>query len=159
MCLMICSKILSYFPTSTYDLNPKPNSVLPILSIRRHRVSLVISHCQTLISSVSPMGSRSHRDGLANSLLPIAIFSVPPRYAIGPTEFAWPTLCLLFAENGLTEFKQSVSPRWGFALALAHWSHRVDHVGSTEIPDVNILNWIGLTEFHYSVSPSLVIYV
>ena len=37
--------------------------------------------------SVSLMGSRSHRDGLANSLLPIAIISVPPRYAVGPTEF------------------------------------------------------------------------
>ena len=42
-CLMICSKILSYFPISTFDLNPKPNSDLPILSTRRHRVSLVIA--------------------------------------------------------------------------------------------------------------------
>ena len=34
---------------------------------------------ETLISSVSPMESRSHRDGLANSLLLIAIISVSPK--------------------------------------------------------------------------------
>ena len=125
-CLMICSKILSYFPTSTYDLNPKPNSDLPILSIRRHWVSHVISLCQTLISSVSPMGSRSHRDGLANSLLPIAMILVLPSYAIGPTEFAWPTLCFTYYPNrshrvwviGQTEMRlypnpsTSVPPSW-----------------------------------------------
>ena len=75
---------------------------------------------------------------------------------IGPTEFAWPTLCLVIAKIGLTEFMQSVSPRWGFALTLAHRSHRVDIVGPTEKPNIHILNWIGLTEFHYSVPPSLV---
>ena len=31
---------------------------------------------------------RSHRDGPANSLSPIAIILVSPRYAVGPTEFA-----------------------------------------------------------------------
>ena len=50
--------------------------------------SVDIATAKTLINSVSPMGSRSHRDGLANSLLPVAIISVPPRYAVGPTEFA-----------------------------------------------------------------------
>ena len=126
MCLVICSKTLNYFLTSTYDLNLKPKSVTLILPIRRHRVPLVISHCQTLISSVSPMGSRSHRDGLANSLLPIAIFSVPPRYAIGSTEFAWPNLSFTYYPNrshrvwviGQTEFwiypnpSTSVPPSW-----------------------------------------------
>ena len=33
------------------------------------------------------------------------------RYTVGPTEFAWPSLCFLIAEIGLTEFMQSVSPR------------------------------------------------
>ena len=31
MCLVICSKTLNYFPTSTNDLNLKPKSVTPIL--------------------------------------------------------------------------------------------------------------------------------
>ena len=30
MCLVICSKTLNYFLTSTNDLNPKPKSVTPI---------------------------------------------------------------------------------------------------------------------------------
>ena len=42
-CLVICSKALNYFPTSTYDLNQKSNSAPPILSIWRHRVSNVIA--------------------------------------------------------------------------------------------------------------------
>ena len=42
-CLVICSKALNYFLTSTYDLNQKSNSAPPILTIRRHRVSNVIA--------------------------------------------------------------------------------------------------------------------
>ena len=65
------------------------------------------------------MGSRSHRDGLANSLLPIAIISVPPTYAIGPTEFAWSTLYFAHYPNrsdrieklGETDSVQNVNVR------------------------------------------------
>ena len=42
-CLVICSKTLNYFLTSTYDLNQKSNSAPPILFIRCHRVSNVIA--------------------------------------------------------------------------------------------------------------------
>ena len=102
-CLMICSKILSYFPTSTYDLNPKPNSDLPIISIRCHRVSLVIATATNPRQigltdrdlGLTEMGlqtlcyllhySRSHRDMqsvppscLANSLFHLLPKSVPP---------------------------------------------------------------------------------
>ena len=48
-----------------------------------------LGHCQKTLSFQSHrQGSRSHRDGLANSLLSIAIILVPPRYAISPAEFA-----------------------------------------------------------------------
>ena len=91
-----------------------------------------------------------------NSLFPFCNILVSPKWAIGHTEFAWPTLFLLFAEIGLTEFMQSASPRWSFALTLAHRSHWVVPVSPTEISNVHILNWIGLTEFFYSVWPSWV---
>ena len=132
MCLVICSKTLNYFSISTYDLNPKPNSVLPILPIRSHRVSLVISHCQTLIILVSPMGSRSHRDGLGNSLLPLQysrshrdMQSVPPSL-LGQISVS------LITQIDPTEFEKSVKPSFGFTLTLAHRSQRVDPVSPTE---------------------------
>ena len=103
MCLMICSKILSYFPTSTYDLNPKPNSDLPIIPIRRHRVSPVIATARnpnqfglTDGISVSPrwacklsvtycnifgpteICNRSHQDCNVNSVFPFCNISVSP---------------------------------------------------------------------------------
>src|SRR3954470_4626795 len=110
MCLMICSKILSYFPISTNDLNPKPNSVLPILSIQRHRVSLVISHCQTLANRLYRYGSRSHRDGIAISLFPFCNFSVSPKEQIGPTEIAMQTLCFPFVTFRSHRKSKSVPP-------------------------------------------------
>ena len=73
-------------PLSHFHICPKPKVKLgpTDLTYPAPPSSLVI----TLINSVSPMGSRSHRDGLVNSLLPIALISVSPRYEIGPTEFA-----------------------------------------------------------------------
>ena len=77
---------------------------------------------------------------------PFYNISVSPKWAIGHTEFAWSTLCLLFAEIGLTEFTQSAPPRWGFALALAHRSHRVLPVGPPR--------FLTFTFWTKSVSPS-----
>ena len=100
----------------------------------------VIATAKTLINSVSPMGSRSHRDGLANSLLPTAITSVSLRYAIGPTEFAWPTLCFAYYPNP---------------------SHRVWVIGQTEFwiyPDPSTSvppKTLTVTRFAESVRPSL----
>ena len=103
---MICSKSpqpLSHFHICpkpkvklgpTYLIHPAPPSSLDIATTRNPNQFGLTDGIL-----VSPMGSRSHRDGLANSLLPIALFSVPPRYAIGPTEFAWPTLCFAYYPN------------------------------------------------------------
>src|SRR4051812_42386576 len=105
------------------------------------------------------MGSRSHRDELANSLLSVAIVSVPPRFATGPTEFAGQLSISLITQIGPIEFEYSVKPSFGFTLTLAHRSHRVDQVGPTEMPNGHIMNQIGPTEFSELVPPSLVICV
>ena len=159
MCLMICSKILSYFPTSTYDLNPKPNSDLPIIPIRRHRVSPVTAtarnpnqfgltdgisvsprwaykHSVTYCNILGPteICNRSHRDCNINSVFPFCNFSVSPKEQIGRTEFAWPTL-------------------W-----LANYqirSHRVCVIGLTEITLCPNPNRIGPTELHVSPTENL----
>ena len=76
-------------PLSHFQICPKPKVKLgPTDSFYLEPPSSVKPLPETLISSVSPMGSRSHRDGLANSLLPVAIISVSPIHAIDPTEFA-----------------------------------------------------------------------
>ena len=87
---MLCDMLQNPQQLSHIHIYPKPKC-----QTRPHRFDLsgatefiLHSHYQTLISSVSPMGSRSHRDGLANSLLPVVIISVSPKCAIGPTEFA-----------------------------------------------------------------------
>ena len=67
----------------TESFYPVPPSSLDIATARNpNQVGLTDG------ISVSPMGSRSHRDGLANSVLPVATISVSPRYAVGSTEFA-----------------------------------------------------------------------
>ena len=158
--LLKCLVILLQNPQplflSKYVQNLNSNSAPPIFPTRSHRVHLHLATVKNLTIWFHRYGTRSHRDGPTNSLLPVAIILVSRKCAIDPTEFAWPTLYLLFAEIGLTEFKQSVSPRWGFALALAHRSHRVDLVGPTKNSNVHIVNYIGLTEFHYKVPPTLV---
>ena len=77
-------------PFSQFQICPKPKVKLgpANLTYPVPLSSLDMATTRNLISSVSPMGSRSHRDGLANSLLPVAIISVSPRYAVGLTEFA-----------------------------------------------------------------------
>ena len=81
-CLMACLlKVLSdmlqnpQLPSHIH-IWPKPKVQLgPTDSFYPEPPSSVdIATAKTLINSVSPMGSRSQRDGLANSLLPIAIF-------------------------------------------------------------------------------------
>ena len=146
MCLVICSKILNYLPTSTYDLNQKSNSAPPILSIRRHRVSHVIATATNPSKSVSPI------DGIVISL------------------------CMSITKIGLTEFEQSVLPRLQCKLSgnllpksvppslsnrshrvyltnslerlLPNRSHRVCVIGLTEITLCPNPNRIGPTELH-----------
>ena len=102
-CLVICSKPLNHFLNSKYVQNLKSYSAPPICFIRRHQIHWH-SHWQkpnqfglTDRISVSPrwpcklsvacynyfglteMCNRSHRDGLANFLLPVAIISVSPK--------------------------------------------------------------------------------
>ena len=93
---------------------------------------------QTLGKSVSPIGiSVSPRWDCNLSVTYCSYF--------GLTEIcSWShRVCLtksLFAccWNRSPEFMQSVSPRWGFALTLAHRSHRLDLVGPTEKSKVHI---------------------
>ena len=119
-CLKTCLlKVLSDMlqspqPLSHIHICPKPKVKLGPTGLiyPAPPSSLDIATAKTLINSVAPMGSRSHRDGLAKSLLPIAIILVIPRFAIGATEFAWPTLCFTYYRNR---------------------SHRVRVIGQTEI--------------------------
>ena len=87
-CLVICSKALNYFLISTYVPNQKLNSAPPILFIRRHRVSNVIATTTNPRQIGLTDRDLGLTDGIANSLLPIAILSVSPKLAIAPTEIA-----------------------------------------------------------------------
>ena len=118
-----------------YVLNPKSNSAPPIFPIRPHRVDPRLSHCQTLTNRIHRNGSRSHRDGLANSLQSFALTSVSPSLQIGHTEMALPTLC-----NRLHLLR----------------SHQVLQIGLTEMAcqlSVALLLHFGLTELMRSVPP------
>src|SRR4051812_4169628 len=111
MCLMICSKILSYFPISTFDLNPKPNSVIPILSIRRHRISYVIRHCQNPSKSVSPIGISVSPRWDCNLTVYVHCPNRSHRVqAIGTTEIAMQTLCFPFVTFRSHRKSKSVPP-------------------------------------------------
>ena len=86
------------------------------------------------------MSDRSHQVRNANSLFPFRNVSVSPNEWIGPTEFAWPTLCLPITEIGPTEFMWSVSARLCYALTLMKLFPSSWHVGPTKNPNVHILN-------------------
>src|SRR3954465_12413862 len=113
MCLLICSKILNYLPTSTYDLNQKSNSAPPILSIRRHRVSHVIATATNPSKSVSPIGISVSPRWDCNLTVYVHCQNRSHRVcAIGTTEITMQTLRLAYYQNrshrvcviGLTEF-------------------------------------------------------
>ena len=95
-----------------YVLNPKSNSASPIFPIRTHRVDPRHSHCQTQTNRIHRNGSRSHRDGLANSLYSFVLTSVSPSLQIGHTEMACQLSVFVCTHFGLTEFCKSVTPRW-----------------------------------------------
>ena len=120
-------------PPSSYDIATarNPNSTITPIRISvslRWPCNLSVAYCSYF--DLTEMCNRSHRVFLTKSL------------------FA-------YSETGHTKFTQLVSPRWGYALTLAHRSHRVDLVGPTENSKFHIFSHIGLTEFHYSVPPSL----
>ena len=77
-------------PSSSYDITTARNPNSSVAPIR---------------ISVSPRWPYKLSVSLCN-------ISVSLRWVIGPTKFAWPILCLLFAKIGLSEFKQSASPSW-----------------------------------------------
>src|SRR3989337_3558010 len=88
---------------SKYVQNLHSNSAPPKISIRSHRVHLDLATAKTLTNRIHRYGSRSHRDGLANSLLLVAIILVPPRIAIGTTEMACQLSVALLLHFGPTE--------------------------------------------------------
>ena len=105
---------------------------------------------------LTEMSDRSHRGCNVNSLFPFCNISVPPKWAIGPTEFTWPTLWLAYYQNrshrvcviGHTEITLCPNPNHIGVTEL--------HFGPTKNPNGHIVCWIGLTEFNDSVPPSLV---
>ena len=86
------------------------------------------------------LGLTEMADGLAISLLPIVIISVSPKYAIGPTKFAWHPLFCLVASLRSNRVDAIGATELMFSLAISHRSHRVVPVGPTKIPNVHILN-------------------
>ena len=86
--------------------------------------SFYIATARNPNSSVTPMGSRSHRDGLGNSLLPAAINSVSSRYAIGPTEFA-------FGENEIPISKTDFPRVCGSGYDIQTRWRRIERIGVT----------------------------
>src|SRR3989337_2470547 len=94
-----------YIQNTTFQLGPTE------ISYPEPPSSFGLSHCQTLTNRIHRYGSRSHRDGLANSLLLVAIILVPPRIAIGTTEMACQLSVALLLHFGPTELMQSVPPR------------------------------------------------
>ena len=121
---MICSKALNYFLTSTYDLNQNSNSAPSKPSIRRHRVHLTKPLPKTQINSVSLMGSRSHRDGLANSLIAFC-------NNFGPTETYNRShrVCVI----GLTEITLCPNPNEIGPTELTCRSHRKSYRSHFEL--------------------------
>src|SRR5215216_3428922 len=94
-CLMACLlKVLgdmlqSPQPLSHFHICPKPKVKLgPTDLIHPAPPSSLDIATARNPNQFSLTDGISHRDGLANSLLPVVIISVSPRYAIGPTEFA-----------------------------------------------------------------------
>src|SRR3954465_2491062 len=105
MCLVICSKTLNCLPTSTYDLNQKSNSAPPILSIRRHRVSHVITTAKNPSKSVSSIGSSVSPRWDCNLTVYVHCQNWPHRVcAIGTTEITMQILWLAYYKIGRTEF-------------------------------------------------------
>ena len=93
---MLSDMLQSPQPLSHFHICPKPKVKLgPTDLIYPAPPSLFdIATAKTLISLVSPMGSRSHRDGLANSLLPFAIILVPVGVKTGGSLVGGPELCV-----------------------------------------------------------------
>ena len=98
---MLSDMLQSPQPLSHFHICPKPKVKLGPTNLiyPAPPSSFDIATSRNPNQSVPPMGSRSHQDGLANSVFPIAIISVSPRFAIGPIKFAWPTLCFAYYQN------------------------------------------------------------
>src|SRR3989337_3181818 len=99
------TSFIQIYPNPTFQLGPTE------FSYPEPPSSFGLSHCQTLTNWIHRYESRSHRDGLANSLLLVAIILVPPRIAIGTTEMACQLSVALLLHFGPTELMQSVPPR------------------------------------------------
>jgi len=96
---------------SKYVQTQNFNSSPPIFPTRSHRVHLDLASAKTLTDRIHRFGSRPHRDGLANSLLPCCNYFVHTENCNWYHRDSSQTLCCLIASL---------------------WSHRVDAIGATE---------------------------
>ena len=114
-CLVICSKTLNYFLTSTYDLNQKSKSAPSILLIQRHRVSNVIA----TVTNPRQIGL-TDRD-------------------LGLTEMGLQTLCFPFVTFRSHRKSESVPPRLQCKFSVSFFvtfrSHRKSKSVPPSLPD------------------------
>ena len=130
-----------YVQTLNFNLDP------PIFPTRSQRVLLDLATAKTLTNQIHRFGSWSHRDWPCQLSVALLQLFQPHRIAIGTTETAWQLFVALLLRFGPTELLQSVPPRRGFSLAIAHWFIRVVSVGPTKIPNIHIFTQISATEF------------
>ena len=123
---------------SKYVQNLHSNLAPLKIPIRSHRVHLDLATAKTLTNRIHRYGSRSHRDGLANSLQSFAITSVPPRFANRSHRDGLPTLCCLIASLRSHRVDAIGATETRFALTIAQLSIRVVPVSPTEISNVHI---------------------
>ena len=156
MCLVICSKTLNYFPTSTNDLNLKPKSVTPILSIQRHRVSNVIATATNPSKSVSPIGISVSPRWDCNLSVYVHYQNRSHRvWAIGTTEITMQTLWLTYYQNrshrvcviGLTEITLCPNPNEIDLAELTCRSHRKSQRSHFELNQSDRVLLFGPTDF------------
>ena len=133
--------------------NQNSNSAPPKFHIRRHRVQLIQPLPETLINSVSPMGSQSHRDGLTKLSGACCIY-------FGPTGISNQSHRVCLTNSLFSLLPKSVPPSLcnrsnrvcltnSLEILLPNRSHRVCVIGPTEIMLCPNPNHIGLTELHF----------
>ena len=143
---MICSKALNHFLFSTYVINLKvklgPTDLIYLVPPSSPHIATARNPDQFGLTDGISVSSRWP----CKLSVTYCSISIPPKCAVGPTEFAWPSLCLLIAQIGLTKVRfcpnpsTSIPPSWPCRshrkLERSHFqpyrSDRVSLLGPTE---------------------------
>ena len=123
-CLMILLQNPQPLSPSKYVQTLNSNSATLIFPNRSHRVHLNLATTKTLTIRIHRYGSRSHRDGLASSLLLVAIMSVPPRIASVSPRWLDRFSVAFFLHFGPTEMRFALSPCTLVPPSCSHQSHQ-----------------------------------